>query len=219
MIKFAAKHIKTLLPFVAGSHDPRYYIRSIRIEPCQEGGAILVATNGHTMMCIRDATAICNEPVIFKINRDAAKYCAGPRNLPEPSVHLNIETQRLTIVDGLGDELFVQPGKCLGEAEKFPSWQKVLPDFSALKQQCSAFAQVAYFELAAKAHPGAGRKSALAMRLWQANENGAIVVEYSDHPDHMLLIMPVRVDVHGQTPAIWAAPFGRKTSPQLERGA
>ncbi|MBY0241912.1 MAG: hypothetical protein K2X55_21625 [Burkholderiaceae bacterium] len=216
MIKFAAKHIKTLLPFVAGSHDPRYYIRSIRIEPCQEGGAILVATNGHTMMCIRDATAICSTAVIFRVNPDATKYCTGPGR-ERATAHLNTVTQRLTIMSETGDELFLQPGKCLGEVDKFPAWQEVLPDFSALKQQCSAFAQVAYFALAAKAHPGAGRKAAPAMRLWQANENGAIVVEYSDHPDHMLLIMPVRVDVHeGNTSAIWAAPFGRKTAPQLE---
>ncbi len=60
MIKFSAKYLPALMKFMA-KKDIRYYLMGIHIEPDPKGGAILVATDGHRMLVIKDKTAQCSE--------------------------------------------------------------------------------------------------------------------------------------------------------------
>lgn len=51
MIRFPAKHLTTLAPFVP-VNDIRYYLCGFRVEPAENGGIFLVATDGHTLIVI-----------------------------------------------------------------------------------------------------------------------------------------------------------------------
>ena len=51
-------HLLALVPF-ASSDNYRYYLKGVNIEAHQDGGAVMVATDGHTMACIHDADAYC----------------------------------------------------------------------------------------------------------------------------------------------------------------
>jgi len=143
MIKFNAKYLKTLLSFVA-KNDIRYYLAGIYVEPHPDGGAILVATDGHMMAVIRDADAVCTEPAVLKLSADASKFAgpsmtwvrAGHRQHKESAPHyvqFNPITDRLIITGQGGDELFVQPGKASIQNAKYPDWRRVVPKFSVLK--------------------------------------------------------------------------------------
>lgn len=44
--------------FCVGVEEIRYYLLGVNIEPCGEGGALLVATDGHRLVALRDPLAI-----------------------------------------------------------------------------------------------------------------------------------------------------------------
>ena len=47
----------------------RYYLMGVNIEPCPAGGVLMVATDGHILLCIRDAEAQANMPAIVMLNQ------------------------------------------------------------------------------------------------------------------------------------------------------
>lgn len=217
MIRFNATYLKHLLPFKATEHDPRYYLNSVHIAPHEDGGAILIACNGHTMMCVRDTTAICDQPRNIIVRAEAAKYGAKQRGHSDSTATINPTTQRLTITGGpSGEERYIQPGRCLLElaGEKFPhgyvDWREVLPRFDKLQPGGADPISIKYHEMASKAHPVA-RHLSPAIRFWQAGPRDTLVVEFCDAPEFMLLIMPLREKSPGpRTLAAWGMAFGTK---------
>lgn len=231
MIQFNAKYLPALMPF-RGIGDIRRYLAGINITPHEAGGALLVATNGHMLMCIYDRTAVCSEPATFVVGVDAAKFCTGRSGSADPVVLINPITERLTISGGQPRrELYVQPGKCLsdlGTTCPFPDWRRVVPRVADLKPGFSALAQAAYITKAAQAHPMRGeRRNAPAMRFWQVNPTAPIIVEYEGAPEYMLVIMPYGRDTKSDAPACaeqWMSTFGQEpaaddTAPPLAQAA
>src|SRR5690554_4169346 len=48
----------------AAVSDIRFYLNGVRLEPHPEGGAIIVATDGHTMAVLYDPEGYVREPII-----------------------------------------------------------------------------------------------------------------------------------------------------------
>lgn len=212
MIQFNAKHLKALMPVKATSADPRYYMNSIHIEPHAEGGVVLVASNGHAMMCIRDLDAHCSEAATFTISADAAKFCGRRGAEHETLVEINPITERLVIrARQSGDERFIQPGKCLITGHPYPEWQRVIPRFSQLKTCVVDEINVDYYALAARVHPAPVNDpmTGRTIRLWQAAPSGCVAVEYIGAPDYLMIIMPRRnMRPPGDALVDWIAAFG-----------
>lgn len=59
---------------IASEEEERPYITGVFVEPHPAGGALLVATNGHSLICLRDKSAITS-PVggIVKLNRQTLR--------------------------------------------------------------------------------------------------------------------------------------------------
>lgn len=197
MIQFNATYLKHLRPFM-GANDPRFYLNVVHITPHKDGGAILIATNGYCMMCIRAVDAICEAPANIFITADAAKYGVKRPRASAPICTVATDTQRLTISDGdSGDELYLQPGKCLpdhagpGRVDGYIDWKRVMPNFERLKPGGAGAIQTKYQRMAADAHPLSSRYMP-AVRFWQHEPHSALVVEFCDAPEFMLLILPVR---------------------------
>ena len=216
MIQFNAKHLKALMPVKAGVNDHRYYMNSIHIEPHAEGGVVLVASNGHARMCIRDLEAQCGEAATFTISADAAKFCGRRGVEHETLVEINPITERLVIrARQSGDERFIQPGRCLIVGQKYPEWQRVIPRFSQLKTCVADEVNVDYYVLAARVHPAPANdlRAARTIRLWQESPNGCVAVEYIGAPNYLMIIMPRRnMRPPGDALVDWIAAFGEKNS-------
>lgn len=76
IIKVTPKIFAAACAFVADPKDPRWYLRYVRIEPCPGGGALLVATNGHRLISIRDENGVCETPFLaFGRNRSLIAEC------------------------------------------------------------------------------------------------------------------------------------------------
>lgn len=54
--------------------NSRYTLRAIRIEPHPEGGAVIVATDGHTLCVFHDANGICSEPVLVEFRKEVVPH-------------------------------------------------------------------------------------------------------------------------------------------------
>lgn len=205
MISFQAKYLRSIFPFIA-TNEIRYYLSGIYIEPHKDGGAVLVATNGHVMMVVRDKTAYCSEPAVFTVRRDALKYCATKL---KSKVTINPITQRLTISGGDNkDELYVQAGKCLIDAVKqYPKYQKVLPKFDDLKRAITDTINNKYLIAAANA-VDTDSKYGNGMKLWQASSNGPVLVRYENAPEYITVIMPMRESMSDEKAiADWKSTF------------
>lgn len=203
---FNAKYLRSLLPFVAGKDDPRPYLKGIRIEPHPDGGAILIAVNGHVMMLIRDVAAQCTAHITIKVRPEAARY--NHKRHIDVLVTVDDETGRLIVADGAG-ELYVQPNDCrmpTNPMKDFPDWRKVVPKISDLKGIDSPDREGINLHYLGLLNKGAPYKSLhpeqLGVRFWQSAPTGIHVVEYLDFPEYMTCIMPFRIR-GGSTIAKW----------------
>jgi DNA polymerase III sliding clamp (beta) subunit (PCNA family) len=204
MIKFSAKYLPALMKFMA-KKDIRYYLMGIHIEPDPKGGAILVATDGHRMLVIKDKTAQCSESAIFSIQRGIERFCKDD----EGYATICQESQRLTIFSGAGKEVFLQPEKCLIVGSKFPDWKRVMPDFTKLEQKSMSFCKPEYLADAVLVHPGnKSRIAGYGCRVWAESENSSVIVEYSGHPEYVAIIMPLRCELAIGSTAGWMQVFG-----------
>lgn len=206
MIQFQAKYLPALLAFKQKS-GIRFYLDSIRIEPHPDGGAVLVSTDGHRMMVIRDAQAICAEATNITVRYDAARFCKGESTI------ITIDASDRLIVSGEVGELYVQPGKASFDmgAFKYPEWRRVMPKFSELKTAVADYYASGYVEAACRAHPNykkAGAYMAGAVRFWQAGKDQSMAVEFDGHPEYLAIIMPMREDGdRQQTLPLWVKAF------------
>lgn len=208
MIRFNAKYLPMLLPFVADC-DIRYYLEGISVEPAEGGGVYLVATDGHKLIAVHDAGGLCSEPTIIRVSRDVKRHCK-PRLKPSvlvrrglesagfPFVEVNPITERLIVADF--EERFVQPGKCIiGGCAKFPDWRRVMPDFDKLVPGTPDWFRSKYIVQAVQAAPEGPRNTindAASVRFWhqQGVERGVVAVQYLFAPEACAFIMPIRQD-------------------------
>lgn len=203
MIKFSSKYLPSLMKFMAKT-DIRYYLNGIHIEPAEGGGAILVATDGHRMLIIKDKDAMCESEVTFNIEQSAARFCKLDR---AGKVTIDLETQRLTVLNEHDLELFLQPGKCIIMG-KFPDWRRVIPDFTKLTNQFQDFVKPSYLADAVMAHPMSGKYAlGYGVRIWQERKDTALIVQYSEYPEYLGIIMPLR-DRKEQNADTWIQIFG-----------
>lgn len=126
-MNLAEIHVSELLavaPFRA-EKDVRYYLDGIYVEPHPEGGAVLVATNGHVMAVIRSHNAIVQQPCIVKWTKalDVAAS-KGLRRYPDTRLHIETERGHARIMDP--GEAYIEPGSATIDG-RYPEWRKVIP--------------------------------------------------------------------------------------------
>lgn len=200
MIKFKAKYLKLLHPFMA-KNEIRYYLEGIYVEPHPDGGVTLVATDGKAMICIRDIKGHCDNARIIKITPDAVRK-SGVTSITrcETFCMVDEDTQRLTIgafysdmgVENLIEEYYIQPNKCFIEG-KFPDWRRVLPDFDGLTEKIDSAMNLNLIRNLIQM--GLSKMGFNAVKFWGSGMNSVVVVQFENHPEVVAMIMPIRVSI------------------------
>lgn len=113
------------------TEDTRYYLGGVFIEPHAKGGVLLVATDGHRMVCIHDETGRADESAIIKLQKDALKHCKPIRGDRRELV-LEADSQTATIrqVFGPADEPEYKPLATAFDVRidgTFPDYRRVVP--------------------------------------------------------------------------------------------
>lgn len=112
-----AMAVKIAAPFMAHD-DIRYYLNGINIRPLEDGTTMIVATDGHRYIVIRDQHGYAEAEVIVSVKKDALKTCNAKSTFDVMS------NGAAMVNDEVGQPQFIQPGKSLIEGN-FPRIENV----------------------------------------------------------------------------------------------
>lgn len=73
VVSVNADLVKAALPFAA-KQDVRYYLNGVCIRPAKEGGALIIATDGHIMVCLRDPEGVADQAHIIPLQLGDARH-------------------------------------------------------------------------------------------------------------------------------------------------
>ena len=118
IVRISAAAIKLVFPFMA-QDDIRYYLCGVNIRPLADNSAMIVATNGHRYIVVRDPNGFVEREVIVSISKDAIKHAANANHT------LDVMSNGNSMISGtVAEPLFIQPGNSLIEG-KFPRIERV----------------------------------------------------------------------------------------------
>lgn len=164
----------------------RYSLDSLRIEPHPEQGAIIVATDGHTMCVFHDKGGECDKDGVTLIfNSSLSEICGPERTLEINDDHSASILQRGYEIVRFSD---------IQSNGKFPKWRDVLPKWKADVERNDYNPE--YLERCGKA----SRQRYPHLAIWSGtdgaqvthgNDRAAVVVPY-ERDDCFFLVMPMR---------------------------
>lgn len=196
-----ATHLDFLCRFMA-VNDIRYYLNGICIERIRGGGALMIATDGHTLCCIRDETGQAPaKPTILSITRPLLT-ASKKRVRGGGDRRLVMRGDRLAVVNKLRDqdikdsaEIYIQPGNPVVDG-KFPEWRNVVPDPKELEPGLKGEFNARYL---ARLNYGKYLQTA----FWQGDKNGVAVARLSAldlGTDAFVLLMPMLEGFEKESP-------------------
>ena len=118
------------------TEETRYRLKGVHVEPCAAGGALLVATDNHKLIALRDKdAAIDGKPAgddkgwIVSADKDALKAMKSPK--PYGGVRLvQIDGDQLRVIHREGTRpdvtVYIQAASCLVDGT-YPDWRRVVP--------------------------------------------------------------------------------------------
>src|SRR5450830_203356 len=110
--------LKIVYPFVA-QQDIRFYLNAINIWPLDDGSVMVVATDGHRYVVVRDPHGYAEHEIIVGISKDALKHAGNAKHT------LDVMSNGNAMISGqVAEPLFIQPGNALVDA-KFPRIERV----------------------------------------------------------------------------------------------
>lgn len=116
--RVSAVAAKLVFPFAA-TQDIRYYLNGINIRPLEDGSVMIVATNGHRYIVVRDPNGFAERELIVSISKDALKHATNAKHT------LDVMSNGSAMFSGdVAQPLFIQPGNSIIEAV-FPRIERV----------------------------------------------------------------------------------------------
>lgn len=175
---------------VASREETRYYLNGVHVQPCAGGGVMLVATDGHRLVCVRDSSGSCLKPV-------TVGFPDGfPRDLPTEKLgeefRLRVDSAGVLSIPGA----YLSSGNALIDGS-YPEWARVvLPLRDAIKAGKRGLATFnsnylhSFGKVAAKLTPKSG--APLVRIVHGETASDPALVLFPDFPDAFAVIMPVR---------------------------
>lgn len=203
-------HLFASVALARSNEETRYYLHGVGVEPCADGGVLMVATNGHVLLAARDPKGWCRGAAI--VRPDAALLRAASakgkdKSLPGRALVASANRAAVCSVKSEheasdGDLVWLsEPGPtvlalqwrdvCIDGA--FPDWRRVLPVDAKPALQAAIAMQPGYLRVLGQAM---GKVLSFSIR----DHNSAILV--SGGPSNIFgLLMPCRVDDTPSVPA------------------
>lgn len=118
IVRISAVAVKLVYPFSA-QNDIRFYLNGINIRPLDDGSVMIVATNGHRYIVVRDPNGYAEKEVIVGLSKDALKHTTNAKHT------LDILSNGNAMISGdVAQPLFIQPGNSLIEGS-YPRIERV----------------------------------------------------------------------------------------------
>ena len=117
--RVSAVAIKLVFPFAA-TQDIRYYLNGVNIRPLEDGSVMVVASDGHRIIVVRDPNGYAEREMIVRIDKDALKHAGNAKHT------LDVMSNGAAMFSGeVAQPLFIQPGTSLIEGT-FPRVERIL---------------------------------------------------------------------------------------------
>jgi len=215
MLTIRAETVRLLLPFIC-TEETRYYLNGVCVQPCDHGGVVVVATNGHIMGVVHDPEGSTDrESTIVHLSADLARALKPAKRDDDGRPRWLRMADDGTPSVALFSEREVDPA-CKWHTRyhgpddarvdgTFPDWRRVWPAaelIGATAQRGTSYGyNAAYLEAIAK-NTRTVIGDTVPMRVWDCHvvdEAGAFggppaVVTFSyscDHPRLVALLMPM----------------------------
>lgn len=188
-ITIDAHYAMMVQPFIS-KEETRYYLNGFWVQPHRSGGAVIVATDGHTMAACYDRSGHVDVPGIIQLSKTTLAACRLGKN--ESRRVLRVEGDTVSVYRNWDEE---QNKGVLVAAEEgvvidgdFPDWRKVIPPlpttFGTASLNASYMRRFEKLSLSGKA---------AAVRAYVKSENDPVVV-LTDRDDFIGVIMPMRTE-------------------------
>lgn len=151
---------------VAAKDDVRSYLRGVRIEPAPQGGALIVATDGHRILVAHDAMAQDVETCILPLVKVPTK-CDAINILLSDQVQFNFGATTITAPKVEGD---------------YPNWRRVLPTENKSQGYAANILNAAYIGDTLKISKALGASKSRAIRV--THEGAMTSVFFEGQPCH-----------------------------------
>jgi hypothetical protein len=113
-----AAAIRAAFPYIA-VEDVRYYLCGVNLRPLDDGSVMVVATDGHRFIIVRDPNGYAETEIIASVSKDAIKHA-------DPSVTFDVMNNGTVIWnDKVAQPVFIQPGKSVIDGT-FPRIESVV---------------------------------------------------------------------------------------------
>lgn len=196
-----------VLPF-KGRDDVRYYLNGVLVTP-YNGGALLVATNGHWVAVYESKAARTDQDRILDIPHWFARqlaHCAAragdddeddegwsDETLPprsESALTLTVKDPMARIVvNAPGQEMLVKPGIPFLDG-KFPDWRKVLPAPEVIERGLMAPVAPYYLSALHKAVPDEYQHALFCYHQRDNAQKGCVLFRFGNMPELVIALMP-----------------------------
>lgn len=173
----SAKYLPLLGEFRAPSDEVRYYLQGIYIEPHEDVGAYLVATDGHRFVVVHDEEAVIDDAMLVNPTKLVIRE----------SKHATLADFDGKCVDLQGkDEQFIlrSPAPLLDAT--FPDWRSLMPTDDIVCEPGSI--DPGLMAAISKAPFGDGARSACIY----TRQDKPCVVRFPSLPEIFVLVMPMR---------------------------
>jgi DNA polymerase III sliding clamp (beta) subunit (PCNA family) len=77
--RITAVAVKMVFPFVA-KQDIRFYLNGINIRPLEDGSVMVVATDGHRYVVVRDPNGFAEREITVMVDKDALKHATTAKH-------------------------------------------------------------------------------------------------------------------------------------------
>ena len=188
-IRFSADLYNVAWPFVSKDVARRYFT-GVLVEPHPKSGVLLVATDGHALICIHDLSGSAEKQAIIKLEPDRARNLASGSSIvvDDGSATIEHDGQPLNLFDDADLEID-------GE---FPNWRRAIPQHG----DPVGGSIVAPHLLARMAHVGESL-DAKAMQIVFAEKDGPGLVLWRSVDHAFGVVMPMGWDKTFELPAFW----------------
>jgi hypothetical protein len=191
LVSIPAADLAAVMPFRAHG-DVRYYLDGIYVEPCDAGGCMIVATEGHMLGAIHSPEARTDKARLLRITDGFEGALKGRNTLNNGVVSLAAENARITLrINGI--EEYVQPGIPFIDG-KFPDWRKVVPPVEHIQPGISACLQSRYLAKLWKTCPIERYAGVFLSHDARNPDAGAAIVQFVRSPSLIVLIMAMKFE-------------------------
>lgn len=196
---------------ICASVEPvRDYICCVRLEPHPDGGVVMIATDGHRMMVIRDHSGQCRKPFSFLLPPAGLLACKPSGKLKADPVRIVVQSDGSARV---GSE-YVSDKNVLVQGD-YPDWRKVIP-VQKWKNEPTSF-NAHYLSGFAKIGDILNPSGHRSIRILTSEKDGPALILFPSFADAFGILMPMRADVGEGLPR-WMIPvMRRKAKPAPKR--